>query len=374
MRAGFLLPGCAALGAAGVAAAWVRCEPARFWANWVLWFLLIFTTALGCLFLVALEHLVGARWSVPLRRVPERLSTLILAAAPMGLLALAGVPALYPEARQTGFATAKALWLGLPCFALRAVLCLGFGLLALVLLVKGSLDQDHHRLPAFTLRARRLAPGFMVLFALVVTVLALDWVGGLTPEWYSDILGVYLFSGTFLAGLGAATLGVLHLRGHSRLEGIRSDHLYSLGGFLFAFTVFWSYLAFAQYLLMWYANLPEEAAWYQDRLQGGWKAVTWALGLFHFAIPFFALVTRRAKSDPGRLRWVAWLALGSHALDLYWLIFPSLGRGVLGSWPELAFALCFLGGSLLWARRSFRWGADMPVGDPCLGLGLEFRL
>ena len=96
--------------------------------------------------------------------------------------------------------------------------------------------------------------------------------------------------------------------------------------------------------------------------------------LLNFVIPFFALIPRDVKGDPGRLRWVAALMLAGHLLDLYWLIFPSLGKGVLLSWPELSFALFFVGAALLWVRRAMEVGQDMPVGDPFLQEGLEFRL
>ena len=91
------------------------------------------------------------------------------------------------------------------------------------------------------------------------------------PEWYSDIFGVYLFAGTFLAGLAATTLAVRYLSRRGRLEGVRFDHVYNLGGLIFAFTVFWSYIAFAQYMLQWYSNMPEEVFWFVKR------TVTWQL-------------------------------------------------------------------------------------------------
>ena len=372
------LLGLTALGALGIVAAAFTVEPARFWANWVLWFLFFFTLALGALFLVVLEHLVGARWSVPIRRLPERIATLLIPVAPVALVALGALPALYPgtrpEALESPILRGKALWLGLPFFSARTVLCVVLCLGALALFVKGSLDQDASKDPAFNIRARKLAPAFMALFAFVVTLLAFDWISGLTPEWYSDIFGVYLFAGGFLAGLAATALVLVKLQGEGRLPEVRRDHRYNLGGFLFAFTVFWSYIGFAQYMLMWYGNLPDEVVWYRDRLQGSWHVATIALAVVHFIVPFFALVTRDAKGDPGRLRWVAVLMLGAHAFDLYWLVFPVLGKGVLFSWPELAFALCFAGGGLLWVRKALAWGEDMPVGDPFLRQGLEFRL
>lgn len=372
------LYGTTVLGLTGVVATYATTSPARFWANWLLWFVYLLSIALGALFIVALEHLVGAKWSVPVRRIPERLSTLLLPVVPLALIALGALPVLYPgakpEALHNKILAGKAFWLGLPFFSARTVLFLVLWLIGLAVLVRGSMKQDASKDPRFNVRARRFAPLFMAFFAFGITMVAFDWIAGLEPEWYSDIFGVYLFAGSFLSGLAATALAVLYLQGRGRLQGVRRDHLYNLGGFLFAFTVFWSYIAFAQYMLMWYGNLPEEITWYKERIQGPWLGVLLLLGLVHFVIPFFALIPMDAKGDPRRLHAVAALMLGAHLLDLYWLIFPVLGKGILLSWPELSFALFFLSGALLWVESAMEKGADMPVGDPFLQEGLEFRL
>jgi len=373
-----ILLGAVALGAAGVLGTYFAAGPERFWANWVLWFVLMFTLGLGSLFIVALEHLVSAKWSVPVRRIPERLATLLLPAIPVGLIALGAVPVLYPgsrpEAAHHPILAGKAFWLSLPFFSARTVFAFVLVVIALAVLVGGSLKQDVSKDPAFNFRARKFAPAFMAIFALVITLVAFDWISGLTPEWYSDIFGVYIFAGAFLSGLAATALSLLYLQGEGRLEGVRQDHLYNLGAFLFAFTVFWSYIGFAQYMLMWYANMPDEVIYYKVRLAGAWRAITFALAALHFILPFFALVTRDAKRDPKRLRRVAILMLSAHVLDMYWLIFPALGGSPRFGWPELSFALFFLGGILLWIRGAMQKGEDMPVGDPFLREGLEFRL
>lgn len=372
------LRGTLLLGAIAVGAAYLKASPERFWANWLLWFVLLFTVALGALFIVALEHLVNAKWSVPIRRVPERIATLLIPACLTGLLAIGALPVLFPgtrpEALHDKVLAGKAFWLSLPFVSLRAVVAFALVLLGLAVLVGGSLKQDRTKDPAFNIRARKFAPAFMAIFAFVITLVAFDWISGLTPAWYSDIFGVYLFAGAFLGGLAATSLAVLHLKDQHRLEGVRRDHLYNLGGFLFAFTVFWSYIAFAQYLLMWYANLPDEIIYFKTRLTGGWFALTILLAVLHFVMPFFALVTRDAKGDGARLRKVAVLMLAAHMLDIYWLIFPILPGGPHFSWPELGFALFFLSLALLWVRGALEKGEDMPVGDPFLQEGLEFRL
>jgi hypothetical protein len=367
-----------ALGGAGVVGAYWTAGLERFWANWILWFIFLFTVGLGSLFIVALEHLINAKWSVPIRRIPERLATLLVPVVPIGLIALGALPVLYPgtrpEALQNPVLAGKAFWLGQPFFSARAIVCFVLCLVGLAVLVRGSIRQDSSKDPSFNIRARKFAPAWMFIFAAVITLVAFDWISGLTPEWYSDIFGIYLFAGSFLAGLGATSLAVLHLKSRNRLVGVRNDHLYNLGGFLFAFTVFWSYIGFAQYMLMWYANLPDEVIYYKVRLEGPWHLITLALAFFHFVLPFFVLVTRDAKGDAGRLRKVAFLMLGAHLLDLYWLIFPALGATPYFGWPELSFAIFFLALGVLWVRSAMEKGEDMPVGDPFLQEGLEFRL
>ena len=366
------------VGALGVAAALAFVEPQRFWANWLVWFLFVLTIGLGALFLVALEHLVAAQWSVPVRRCAERVSSLILPVVPIALIALLSLPTLFhkwtgAEAAHHPVVASKAVWLNVPFFTARLLLCLAAWLAGYRVLVSGSRRQDATSDPRFNVRARRFAPAFMALFAISITIVAFDWISSLDPEWYSDIFGVYIFAGTFLAGLSATALAVASLKQRGRLPEVNEHHLYNLGGLLFAFTVFWSYIGFAQYLLIWYADLPEEVVWYKLRIQGDWGAVALLLALIHFLVPFFALITSDAKSGLGRLRRVAALMLFAHLLDLYWLVFPSLGRGVLASWPEVAFALMFVGGGLLWLGRAFGRGPDMPIGDPFLAQALEFR-
>ncbi|MBI5240791.1 MAG: quinol:cytochrome C oxidoreductase [Elusimicrobia bacterium] len=366
------------LGGLAAAGTFFAIGPERFWANWLVWSLMLLSVGLGALFLVALEHLCDARWSVPLRRTAERVSGLLVPACAALATALFSLKVLYPwarpEAAHIPAIAGKAAWLNIPFFSVRVLACVALWLLSWRVLAGSSAEQDLSCDAALSVRMRRFAPFFMAVMGLTTLVVSFDWVSSLEPEWYSDVMGVYLFAGSFLAGLAAVALAVCHLKGRGRLAELRFDHVYSLGGWLFAFTVFWSYIAFAQYMLMWYADLPEEVFWYAHRGHGAWRWVSLALAVTHFVIPFFALVPRDAKGDLDRLRWVAVLVLGAHFLDLYWLVFPVLGERPLFSWPELGFAAFFIGAALLWVRRSMKQGADMPVGDPFLEEGLAFKL
>jgi hypothetical protein len=350
---------------------------ARFWANWIVWLLFILTIALGCLFIVGLEHVISAKWSVPIRRVPERLASLLLLITPFVLVAFFSLRHLYPwtNLKLAGpLIAAKAAWLNMPFFILRVLICLALWLISYKIFVSGSMQQDQNKDPRFNVRARRLAPLFMIMLGITITLVAFDWISSLEPAWYSDILGVYVFAGTFLSGLAACTLLLLYLMARNRLPGVRFDHVHNLGGFMFAFTVFWSYIGFSQFMLMWYANLPEEVFWYKERIDGLWLPLLLVMAVLHFLLPFLLLIPREAKRSPGRLAIASVSMLAAHWLDLYWMIMPARGGNPRFGLLELSFAIFFISIALLWIRGSISKNEDMPVGDPFLKEGLEFRL
>jgi uncharacterized membrane protein len=187
------------------------------------------------------------------------------------------------------------------------------------------------------------------------------------------MFGVYLFAGSFLSGIAAMVLGVLWLIRRGRLPEVQTKHVYNLGSLGLAFTVFFAYIGFAQYMLIWYANLPEEVIWFKHRIEGAWQPVALLLPLLHFFIPFFLLIGALGKKHPAILRIAALSILLGHFVDLYWLVFPVLGPVPLFGWPELAMACFFLGLGFLQIRRAMGHGADMPVGDPLLSRGLEWQ-
>lgn len=365
------------VGAAGAAAVYATQGPARFWANWLVWTLYLLTLGLGSLFIVALERLIGATWSVPMRRVPERVASLVPLAVPLLLIGLFSLPVLFPwmhhDAHHHAIIAAKAAWLNLPFFALRAVVCAVLWLLFYVFYVRGSLRQDESRDPSFTIRARKLAAPFMVMFFFTITIVGFDWISSLEPEWYSDMFGVYVFTGAFQSAIAAMALGVLGLMRRGRLPDVKVKHYYNIGTIGLAFTVFTAYIGFAQYMLIWYADLPEEVVWFKHRTEGAWQPVALLLPILLFAVPFFLLIGKAAKRRSWVLRTAAISILLGHYVDLYWLIFPILGHEPLLGWPELAMACLFGGLALLQVGRAMRRGADMPVGDPLLVKGLEWQ-
>ncbi len=360
----------------------------RFGFAYLWGFTFVWTVALGSLFFVALHHLAHSIWSVVVRRVAE------LLAAPMWLLGLLFVPVLlfalwndqfqlFPwlnaaVVEHDHLLQGKAPYLNFTFWTIRAVAFFAIWIGFSRFFVGRSLAQDRGEGgEKSTAKMRKFAAPFMLLFAASATFAGIDWLMSLEPHWFSTIFGVYLFAGMVLSSLAAITIITIWLVKSGRLgQGlITRHHLYNLGSLQFVFACFWAYIAFSQYMLIWYANMPEETFYLAHRLHGGWLGVSMALALVRFVIPFLALISQRAKMNTTILLWVSILMLAGQLLDLYWLIMPQVHQAgpVLG-WQELGPVLLLLGAVGLFAARFIKRHSPLAVGDPLLEESRHFHL
>jgi hypothetical protein len=157
-------------------------------------------------------------------------------------------------------------------------------------------------------------------------------------------------------------------------SSIGTDHYYSFGALLFGITNFWAYIAFSQFMLIWYANIPEETVWFMMRWSGGWKYVTIAMIVIRFAIPYFGLLTASSKTDPKRLKLVSIIILFAHLFDMYWLIMPTYSDSAVFSFYEIAFPVLVVGILILVFSFQAKKHNMIPIGDPKLQRGLDFHL
>lgn len=363
-----------ALGAAAYAA-----DPRHAAFSNVVGFLFLTSIAVGSVFLIALEYIAGAVWSVPMRRVNEFLAAMVPLAALLALPMLFRLHDLFawmhPEAvASDSLLAAKKPYLNENFFIVRYAAIFAIWTLFAWLFARNSLRQDITKDQSRTTVNIRLAGAFLPVFAVTLTLTAVDWGMSIEPRWYSTIFGVYYFSGTVLSAVAAATYIIVRLSESGRLPGLTRDHFYSLGALLFAFINFWAYIAFSQFMLIWYANLPEETFWFMKHWQNGWQYVSVLLIVVHFAVPYFLLLPQEAKMDPRRLKFMAIWILFAHLLDLYWLVMPTYGEGVPLSWIELAFPVLITGAAIIVLSYKMKRHNMMPLGDPKLARGLEFRL
>ena len=321
--------------AAGIAMGW-QCEDdlTYFYHSYLLNYCFFLSISLGALFSVALDHACRAGWNVNLRRLAEVMAAnipiLTFLFLPIIVPVLLGNHSLYAWNSRSAVAGGlllghKAAYLNPGFFGVRCVAYFAvWGLLGRFYLMR-SLEQDETRDPLLTLRMERLSPLALLLFAVTVTFASFDWLMSLTPRWFSTIYGVYFFSGTVVGFFAAIILAAAGLQLSGRLKrSITIEHYHDLGKLLFAFVIFWGYIAFSQYLLIWYANIPEETEWYAARQSGPWVWVSLVLLFGNLLIPFCGLLSRHAKRRKWSLSfWAVWL-LAMHWIDLYYLVMPGL--------------------------------------------------
>jgi len=358
----------------------VRSEPTRAFAAFLLayWYFMALGLA-GTLF-TAIQHLVGATWSVAVRRVAEAFTSYLPIAFLLLLVILVGIPHLYvwathvPSEGATDHLT-KGGYLSPPFFTLRSGVILAIWCLFSWYFVRNSTRQDTTGDPALSKANIKASAAFILVFALTLTLLSFDLLMSLEPTWYSTIFGVYCFAGLWQCGLSAITMVVILLRRQGALSGVVSRfHYHDLGKFMFAFSVFWMYIAFCQFMLIWYANLPEETEWFIHRTYTGWGGVGIALGVLRFVIPFFVLMHQKVKESETGLLAVGACILVGQWIDLYWLILPAFSpERVVFGWTEIGTTLGFLG---LFGWCLLQFFSRHPVaahGDPLYESSVRFH-
>jgi hypothetical protein len=269
----------------------------------------------------------------------------------------------------------KAPYLNVPFFLIRAALYFGCWSFIALFYYRHSRGQDATGAPAVSARLRRLAGPSIIVLALTQTFASVDWIMSLTPHWYSTMFGVYFFAGAFVGFIALLSVVAVAMRQAGLLDTVISpEHLHDIGKLLFAFMVFWTYIAFCQFFLVWYANLPEETIWYRARMEGSWMTVSLLLMAGHFVAPFFYLMGRTVKRKGATLAvGGAWL-LAMHFVDLYWQVMPTLHpEGVRPSVLDVA-AFLVIGGCFVAATGwLMRRHALVPLRDPRLEESLAFE-
>lgn len=310
----------------------VMADQKRAWHAYLIGLFYFTSISIGGLFFTAIQHVTGAGWSVNVRRLCESFTAFLPVSFVAALiLAVVGGPHLYewlhPEMVANDHLLAhKSSYLNRTFYLIRTVGIFAIWLYFAKVIVGASLKQDETGEDAITVRLVKSSVIFLLLFALSYSFFSVDAIMSLQAHFFSTIFGVYCFSGLFQTTMATMILIAVYLMKTGRVNHVMNEnHLHDLGKFMFAFTVFWAYIAFSQFMLIWYANLPEETFWFQDRTQGAWALVAVALIVFKFIVPFFALLPRWAKRNPAHLVAVSILTLVMQYVDLYWLIYPALG-------------------------------------------------
>lgn len=428
--------GAAALGAAGlaVAAFGYKTDTTRFAYSYLFAYVVALTLALGSLFFVLVLHITKASWGITVRRIAElfmrpmgMLVLLVIPLVPMvpqlfpwagatraeaaasaeasegasatheksspldearGLaarepLAMRELPladakrmAAAEEASENKIVAHKRFFLNRQFFLARLFLYAVIWCWLAYRYFQWSSDQDESKKLENTVAAQRFAPIALMLFATTLTFFSFDWLLSLDATWYSTIFGVYVFAQCALFQMATLILVTLLLRGSGPLgDAVNVEHYHDMGKLLFGWIVFWSYIAFAQFFLTWYANIPDEVAWFHKRWHdngGTWKGISLAIVTFHFFVPFWFLLSRNIKRRLPLLAAGASCMVVMHVVEVYWIVMPNFGPLA----PNLVDLGCLVGVVGIYLSAVLRGMGEyplVPVGDPRLTRALEFE-
>jgi hypothetical protein len=342
----------------------------RIWHSYLTSYFYFSSLAIGGLFFTAIQHAVSAGWSVNVRRISEAMTSFLPAVLGGGLVLLLAGSSLYlwldpALVSSDAVLQGKSAYLNIGFFAFRILLFSALWMFFAKKIVGYSLQQDKDGLEDWTRKMVPFSIGFLLTFALSYSLFSVDLLMSLDPYWFSTIFGVYCFAGLFQSTLAFMVLTALYLKSKGWVTGlITTEHIHDLAKLLKGFTVFWAYIAFSQFMLIWYANLPEETIFYLHRSHGGWMEISLSLLIFKFIVPFVLLMPRWAKRTPKHLVMVCSLVLVMQYVDIYWLVYPNYKDHVAFSLLEIGTFIGFLGLFLFLMTRFMSKNALIPIKDP----------
>ncbi len=339
------------LGVLAVAYGFVTGNAERTFLNLLLMSYYFTCVCAAGLFFCAIQFVAQAGWSASLLRIPQAFAKVLpIASIILIIVVTAGLFShnLYhswnsAEAAEE-FSSSKSVYLSPAFFLTRLVVFLAAYSSFAMVLTKLSVNEDLHGGLSSYKKSIKYSAIFLVIFGFTTPLWAFDTIMSLEAEWFSTMFGWYNFAAMWVSGLSAITVTVILLRRAGYLPWLRDSHLHDLGKFVFAFSIFWTYIWFAQFLLIYYANMPEETIYFYRRWEGFYLPLFWLNLIINFMSPVLILMSRDAKRRTNILLGVCILLLCGHWLDYYMMIMPGTledraGFGVI----EIGSILGFVG-------------------------------
>lgn len=351
-------------------------DPDRAWSNYLLnnyYFLML---ALGAAFFVSLQYISQSGWSAAFKRVGEAMSGYVPVSAFFFLLLIFGAGSLYEWSHADAIAhdeliAHKSPYLNVPFFYLRMILFFALWIIMIRLIRKVSLKEDEAGGMEWFHKSEHYSKVFIFILALTVSLSAIDWIMSIDVHWFSTIFALKNFVGAFYHGTAILILIVFLLHSRGYFQFLNKYHLHDFSRYIFMLAIVWGYFWFAQFMLIWYANIPEETIYYVIRWGEGWKTLFFAEIVLNWFIPFIILLpTKTSRSKPAILSMIILLIAG-HYVDLYMQIMPgTTGRlefGFIEIGSFIGFAGLFAIVTGFWLSRA----PLIPKNHPYLGESLE---
>jgi hypothetical protein len=353
-------------------------RPGDLMPSWLIGFLFCTGLSLGSLSLLMMQHMTGGNWGLVARRIFEAGTRLLPFCALLFLPVAIFAPKLFVWAQGAQVVQAdeilrhKAPYLNVPFFWLRAAVYFVVWLVCSVLLNKWSAQQDRGEVGVTeqdTLRFRVISAPGLVIYVLLMSLAAVDWIMSLDPHWYSTIFGFIMVVGQALSAMSfaVAILAIFAARDPMN-RVVEPGHFHDLGKLMLALVMLWAYFSFSQFLIIWAGNLPEEIPFYLRRFDGGWGYFSLLIAFGHFILPFCLLLSRDLKRRPHLLARVAWFIVAIRLIDLIWLVGPNFNENKGGIMPvslaNIGIPLLLAGVWLVLFAQQLGKLPLVPVNDP----------
>lgn len=357
----------------------------------VLWQNSVFFTGLAVmgLFFVAVQYLAWAGWSSIIKRIPESFGAFI----PYGGVALLIVfilghhdifhwthADLYDvnSAQYDKIIVGKSGYLNIPFYLGRMILFVSLWYFCWTRLRKYSLNEDQLGTDNWYHKSGFISAIFVIIFAVSSSMVAWDWVMSIDAHWFSTMFGWYVFASWWVTALATITLIAIILKENGYLKAMNESHFHDLGKFVFAFSIFWTYVYFCQFMLIFYANLPEETVYFIDRMKGFDGKYTWMFFfnfIINFAFPFLILMTRDSKRKFGMLKIAVIAVIFGHWFDFYQMVMPGVTKGTSGfGLIELGATLFFGAAFIIVITNSMSKAKLIPANHPMLEESLHHNI
>jgi hypothetical protein len=345
-------------------------SPDKFYAAYLLGFMLWVGMSLGCLALVMLIHMTGGDWCQAVRRILEAGARTVPMMALFFIPVILGMRHLYVWAQPDKIAHDKHLqeitrtYLHPSWFVVRAAIYFAIWIVLSWLLNKWSAEQDNPPAKDTGHRFRVLSGPGLVLYAFTLAFAAIDWVMSLNPSWISTIYGLLFLACECLSAVCFVVVIVAILHQYRPVsEFMKADYVHDYGKLMLTFIMVWAYFSFSQWLIIWAGNQPEEISWYLRRLHGGWQLIGLFLALFHFAVPFAFLLSRPLKRNVAKLVYLAIFLMLMRYVDMFWYIEPTFHEAFAVSWLDIVVHIAIGGFWLALFFRNLKQRPLLPLYD-----------
>lgn len=356
-------------------------DPKRTWANYLMVNYYFLSLALGGAFFLVIQSISQSGWSAAFRRVPEAMMAYIPFAAVFFLLLWFGIHDLYHWSDSDAVANDtllqhKSVFLNVPFFFLRMIICFTLWIILTRLLRKNSLLEDiagPETIMALFSQSERYSKIFIFVFAITFSLSAFDWIMSIDVHWFSTIFALKNLVASFLHGVSILTLIIFILYKRGYFPFLNEYHMHDLARYIFMLSIVWGYFWFAQFMIIWYGNIPEETVYYFVRWQEGWKVLFFLEIILNWAIPFLILLPVKTSRNMTVITAVIFFLIIGQYLDLFVQIIPGTTGLLRFGWIEGGLFLGYAGLFSLVVAISLSKAKIIPSNHPYLDESINHR-